>query len=330
MTKLWKADLRGAKLQRADLSSAQLQCIQWGEDAQLQDANLKGAKLQGANLAQVVLPGANLAGSKLQGADLMSANLLGADLRSAQVGSASFKYATVGVNDFRKLSLTPLFDKKDFENWKENMQSLGQTNEEYFKNRQTWLQSRVEKSTIFPENGFDGPCLADTPVTKHFQRCQAQKTQYFKTLASFLGDLACNPKMDIGYTNNIAQGVAKQSYEGVMTEEEVMGEGTPYLGRFDGEGGSELEHLALRLLQPDCAGQAGLNDNDRSELSDLIGAPPSQPPAANKPNRRSATLCRPKNKTFFRWFPNYNLDACAGMLSKSDCILLAGLVLFRA
>ena len=54
------------------------------EDADLEDANLRGADLRGANLEDADLRGANLEDANLRGANLRGANLRGANLEDAK------------------------------------------------------------------------------------------------------------------------------------------------------------------------------------------------------------------------------------------------------
>jgi uncharacterized protein YjbI with pentapeptide repeats len=70
---LWRVNLRGADLDKADLSKA----------------NLRGANLSGAHLAEADLFGANLSKADLHGADLFGANLLDADLKEADLHTAT-------------------------------------------------------------------------------------------------------------------------------------------------------------------------------------------------------------------------------------------------
>ncbi|EIZ5225660.1 pentapeptide repeat-containing protein [Salmonella enterica] len=76
------ADLCDANLRGADLRGANL-C-----DADLCDANLRGADLCDANLRGANLRGANLRGANLRGADLCDANLRGANLCDANLRGA--------------------------------------------------------------------------------------------------------------------------------------------------------------------------------------------------------------------------------------------------
>jgi len=71
------ANLRGADLRGADLSDANLR------GADLRGADLSDANLSYANLSGVDLSDADLSGADLSDADLSDANLRGADLRGA-------------------------------------------------------------------------------------------------------------------------------------------------------------------------------------------------------------------------------------------------------
>ena len=96
---LYKADLTGATLNRANLREAQL--IQadlsraWLDEANLREANLYEAKLnradlRGAYLREANLRGADLSQAKLNGADFIGADLLGSIFLKARVGKTIF------------------------------------------------------------------------------------------------------------------------------------------------------------------------------------------------------------------------------------------------
>ena len=106
------ADLRDADLSSADLSSADLSDANLsGADlrgADLSDANLSGADLSSANLSDANLSGAdlssaNLSSADLYGANLYGANLRGADLSSADLSSANLRYADLSYADLRSV-----------------------------------------------------------------------------------------------------------------------------------------------------------------------------------------------------------------------------------
>ncbi len=94
-----KAELRGAQLQRVDLTGA---CL---NEANLRDAdltgaflgraNLRGANLQGACLNRAFLASADLGGAFLGGANLKGANLQKASLRGAYLDRANLNRATL-------------------------------------------------------------------------------------------------------------------------------------------------------------------------------------------------------------------------------------------
>src|SRR5450755_439738 len=76
-------DLRGAKLDRRDLTGA----------------DLSGANLAGATFSRTVLRGANLAGADLTGANLKRHDLTGADLSGANLRDPTFHRAVLrGAN----------------------------------------------------------------------------------------------------------------------------------------------------------------------------------------------------------------------------------------
>ena len=70
------------------------------EDANLRDANLRGADLEDANLRD-----ANLRGADLRGADLEDANLRGADLRGANLEDANLRDANLEDANLRGANL---------------------------------------------------------------------------------------------------------------------------------------------------------------------------------------------------------------------------------
>ena len=86
------ANLRGANLSEADLSWANLSEADL-RGANLSGANLRGANLSGANLSWANLSGANLSGANLRGAYLSWANLSGANLRGAYLSWANLSGA---------------------------------------------------------------------------------------------------------------------------------------------------------------------------------------------------------------------------------------------
>ncbi|QPJ65515.1 MAG: pentapeptide repeat-containing protein [Candidatus Nitrohelix vancouverensis] len=86
---LSQADLRGAKLQQANLKNANL------SQAKLQFVNFSKANLESANLSKAKLQEANLQGAQaknvdLSGASLLEANLYDANLENANLQGAQF------------------------------------------------------------------------------------------------------------------------------------------------------------------------------------------------------------------------------------------------
>ena len=90
------ADLRGANLSEANLINADLRGANLSEanliNADLRGANLINANLRGANLINANLINADLRGADLRGADLSEANLINADLSNAKNMFDSIKY----------------------------------------------------------------------------------------------------------------------------------------------------------------------------------------------------------------------------------------------
>jgi uncharacterized protein YjbI with pentapeptide repeats len=108
LARLMRADLRGAILQGADLRGADLrladlrEAVLVGADlrgatlhlADLRDAHLRAARLNGAGLAQAALGRADLREADLQGADLGGADLGGAHLACAILRGATLAGAS--------------------------------------------------------------------------------------------------------------------------------------------------------------------------------------------------------------------------------------------
>ena len=74
-----KSRLKGDVILSGEYNSIK-DCLQQNSEANLSEANLRGANLSEANLR-----GANLSEANLMGADLSEANLRGADLRGANL-----------------------------------------------------------------------------------------------------------------------------------------------------------------------------------------------------------------------------------------------------
>ena len=98
------ANLREARLERADLSGAYLLRAELGE-ARLQGTWLRGAHMQGAWLVGVELQKASLWRSRLQGADLRGADLREADLSNAQMQGADLWEVDLFKADLRRAQL---------------------------------------------------------------------------------------------------------------------------------------------------------------------------------------------------------------------------------
>jgi uncharacterized protein YjbI with pentapeptide repeats len=88
---LEEANLRGANLQGANLQNADL------EQANLQDANLQQANLSDADLQEANLQNANLQNANLRSADLEDANLQGTNLDGANLQGADLE-GTIRAN----------------------------------------------------------------------------------------------------------------------------------------------------------------------------------------------------------------------------------------
>ena len=98
------ADLRGANLSGADLHYANLRGATLS-GADLCDANLRGATLSGADLSDADLSGVDLRGADLRGANLSGADLRDADLRGATLSGANLHYANLRGADLRGADL---------------------------------------------------------------------------------------------------------------------------------------------------------------------------------------------------------------------------------
>jgi uncharacterized protein YjbI with pentapeptide repeats len=82
-----KADLRGLKLQKANLSNSNL------EEVKFQFSNLNGAILTGSNLKKAKFQDVNLSHVKLDNTDLRQANFFEANLQHADMESSNLKGA---------------------------------------------------------------------------------------------------------------------------------------------------------------------------------------------------------------------------------------------
>jgi uncharacterized protein YjbI with pentapeptide repeats len=82
-----KADLRGTKLQNANLSDSNL------EEVKFQFSNLKGAILTGSNVNKGKFQDVNLTNVKLNNADLKQANFFEANLQHADMENSNLQGA---------------------------------------------------------------------------------------------------------------------------------------------------------------------------------------------------------------------------------------------
>ena len=96
--------LQGAHLQYADLRGAHLQDADL-QGAHLQYAHLRGAHLQDADLRGADLRGAHLRGAYLRGAQLQNARLQVADLRNANLRNANLRNADLEHVDLQDADL---------------------------------------------------------------------------------------------------------------------------------------------------------------------------------------------------------------------------------
>ncbi len=82
-----KADLRGTKLQKANLSNSNL------EEVKFQFSNLSGAVFSGANLKKAKFQDVNLSNVKLDNADLQQTNFFEANLQHADMENSNLQGA---------------------------------------------------------------------------------------------------------------------------------------------------------------------------------------------------------------------------------------------
>jgi uncharacterized protein YjbI with pentapeptide repeats len=174
-----KADLRDAALQRCELSSED-ECLDFaradmrGADlsgANLSSASLRGVNLVGANLSKTVLEGTDLAGADLskcdaRGAYLYNARLYGADLSyadltrarmgKAKLQGASLRHADLTVCDLHRASL----DDADF--YAATLDGTALTHVDLRNARITYVQLVLAKvvSTYLPVDWSDAAILA--------------------------------------------------------------------------------------------------------------------------------------------------------------------------
>lgn len=100
-------DLKGAVLNREDLSGANLQGADL-TDAKLFLTNLSGANLRGAHLQRAIFGGADLAGADLRGADLT-----GADINTAYLAGTKFDGEFIKTKPYEEAGL-PDVEKKTY------------------------------------------------------------------------------------------------------------------------------------------------------------------------------------------------------------------------
>jgi uncharacterized protein YjbI with pentapeptide repeats len=102
-------DLRGVKLDCANMAGALLRCARLGpislvgvvgqrvfaslKEVRLDGADLSGADLEGADLSRASLCNANLRDARLAGTSFVDADLSGADLRGAALDEADLRGA---------------------------------------------------------------------------------------------------------------------------------------------------------------------------------------------------------------------------------------------
>ncbi len=107
---LWKADLRGAKIEDADFSGASLEDARLSElklrlarfeAAHFGGANLTDCDLEEMNLTDADFHDANLRGALLTGSRMPNANFLGADLRDAGLAEVDWPGACLRDADLR-------------------------------------------------------------------------------------------------------------------------------------------------------------------------------------------------------------------------------------
>ncbi|MBU3031812.1 pentapeptide repeat-containing protein [Paracoccus marinaquae] len=96
------AVLRGARMERADLSLARMERadLSWARmegavlfDARMEGADLRGARMEGADLRGARMERADLRGARMEGADLRGARMEGADLWQARMERADLRGA---------------------------------------------------------------------------------------------------------------------------------------------------------------------------------------------------------------------------------------------
>jgi hypothetical protein len=102
---LYKANLLGANLHKADLTMADLGATDL-TIANLSEADLSEARLQLATLTSASLLKANLSRARLEGAVFADADLSEADLRRADLSRADFREARLNGTDLRGADLS--------------------------------------------------------------------------------------------------------------------------------------------------------------------------------------------------------------------------------
>ena len=268
------ADLQSVHLQGADLSHARLQGANL-QSAKLQGTVLEGANLEGADLSfanlifaimlKVHLQMSNLNSSDLRGAVLMNADLTGAYISGysvrlkgaimggAHVGSTTFPN-TLSLNAFTGLDTSKPLTQQDFDFWKAEIRGFLKDEQEA-KKRETWLQSRIGKATEWPSENIGTPCLSDVNHSTPFQNCHSSEPEFFMAWGEYIGKLACDDR-EAGEQDFIAKRLALLLSRDANAREHQF-----------------LDQVVPRLLQDDCAGKAGLDDDLRANLRKIAEAP---------------------------------------------------------
>lgn len=250
------ASLQGAHLARADLTGARLR------GAVLSSADLRGTHLAGADLTQADLRGANLAKADLLGASLVGADMTGADLRGADLSRTDLTGAVLanarlcGARLVRaRLHRTELDHARGCEpevmDEGPNFSGADLRGAQLFRAqlpRARWTRSRVD-----PKTAFDQADVGDPP------RAEASPTPQIVRLGLVVGD-------DVFFFDEVERG-AREAVARLDPQARVevlrvrSGDAASRVAARLAELGTRVDALVLSMLE----------DVDLDQLRDFVG-----------------------------------------------------------
>ena len=272
------ANMSGAHLQGAELKEAILEGANLG-NAELQGSDLRDSQLFAADLSIANLKGANLGCADLRGAEFKNANLQGVNLFGSHLDSATFKEAHIEVSDLRSLdkhnkcvdmSSKALSDIDLKKKWQQNIKPKLNPDRAQF--LEQTLIALIKAPTVPLEPVLIEDSLSDTSLLPIFLRkSEKDEPHYFEALSNLLGELACSSDSQVDQ-RYIASGIAKfrmLDYPRLSEKSEWEGYDTCEISN---QVSVARRKLAKRLLQEDCTGIAGLDNNSRDKLLKLSEA----------------------------------------------------------